>query len=113
MRTLVFIALMVSFPLVAGAAKDPKVERLWKAKCASCHGVDGKAQTEQGKKMAMHDITTPAWQKAFADEKIKKVILDGVDEQKEGKHKQMDPYKDKLKPEQVDQLVAFCRELGK
>src|SRR6185369_5362809 len=113
MRMLVVVAGIVCWSLGANAAKDPKVERLWKAKCASCHGVDGKAQTEQGKKMAMHDITTPAWQKSFTDEKIKQVILAGVDEQKEGKHKQMDAYKDKLKPEQVDQLVAFCRELAK
>jgi mono/diheme cytochrome c family protein len=97
---------------LGAANKDPKTERLWKAKCASCHGVDGKGQTEQGKKMSMHDITTAAWQKSFTDEQIKQVILDGVDEQKEGKHKQMDPYKAKLKPEQVDLLVAYCRGLA-
>ncbi len=95
------------------AGNDPKTERLWKAKCASCHGVDGKAETEQGKKMSMHDITTAAWQKSFTDEKIKQVIPDGVDDQKEGKHKQMDPYKAKLMPGEVDSLVAYCRELGK
>ena len=113
MRVLVIVSLLVLAPLGASAAKDAKTERLWKAKCASCHGVDGKAQTEQGKKMKMHDLATAAWQASFTDAQIKKVIMDGVDEQKEGVHKQMDPYKEKLKPEQVDLLVAFCRELGK
>ena len=29
-------------PLVARAEVDKKTERTWKAKCASCHGADGK-----------------------------------------------------------------------
>jgi mono/diheme cytochrome c family protein len=107
------VSLVALAALPAAAAKDAKTERLWKAKCASCHGADGKAETEQGKKMSMHDITTAAWQKSVTDEQIKKVILDGVDEQKEGKHKQMDAYKTKIQPPQVDLLVGYCRELGK
>lgn len=109
------VALIALAPLVARAdppAKDPKVERLWKSKCASCHGADGKAQVEQGKKMKMHDITTVTWQKSFTDAQIKDVIVKGVDEQKEGVHKQMDAYKEKLKPEQIDQLTTFCRALA-
>ena len=113
MRKILFAILMAA-PLVARAdpAKDPKVERMWKAKCASCHGNDGKGQTDQGKKMAMHDITTPAWQKSFTDEAIKKVIADGVNEFKEGHQKQMDAYSKTLKPEQLDQLTAYCRALA-
>ena len=56
-------ALLLVPKLALAQPSDPKTERLWKAKCASCHGADGKAQTEQGKKMAMHDITTAEWQK--------------------------------------------------
>jgi len=113
MKSFVIMSMLVLALPAAAADKDPKTERLWKAKCASCHGVDGKAATEQGKKMSMHDISTPAWQKSFTDEKIKDVILNGVDAQVDGKHKQMDPYKGKLTPEQVTLLVAYCRGLGK
>ena len=113
MKTLMVALLMlVLVPKVAFAQADPKTERLWKAKCASCHGADGKAQTEQGKKMAMHDITTAEWQKSWTDDKIKQAILNGVDETKDGKKKQMDPFKDKLKPEQVDALVGYTRSLA-
>ena len=104
------LAILLSAPAVR--AQDAKAQRTWKAKCASCHGEDGKAQTEQGKKMAMNDITTAEWQKSFTDEKIKQAILNGVSEEKEGKKKQMDPFKDKLKPEQVDALVAYTRSLA-
>jgi len=112
MRRLIAVLVLACVPLAARADDAAKTERLWKAKCASCHGVDGKGQTEQGKKMKMHDISTADWQKKFTDAQIKQVTLDGVDEQKDGVHKQMDPYKDKLKPEQVDALVAFTRSLG-
>ena len=39
-------------------AADKKIERLWKKKCGSCHGADGKAETEKGKKMKMHSLAT-------------------------------------------------------
>ncbi len=56
------------YTLVAMPAPDKKVERLWKSKCGSCHGADGKAQTEKGKKMKMEDYTTAEWQKAKTDD---------------------------------------------
>jgi mono/diheme cytochrome c family protein len=111
MRT-VLIALFITMPLVASAA-DPKTERLWRAKCAGCHGDDGKAQTDQGKKMAVADLSAPAWQKKFTDEQIKTAILDGVNETRDGKKKEMEAYKSKLRPDQVDALIAYVRGLGK
>ena len=110
MRRLIQILLLVS-PLTALA--DPATERAWKAKCASCHGADGKGQTDQGKKMAVADMTTAAWQKELTDEKIKAAINDGVKREKGGVKQEMDGYKAKLKPEQVDALTAYIRTLKK
>jgi mono/diheme cytochrome c family protein len=113
MKTVIAIgALILSTASIANAA-DPKVERMWKAKCASCHGDDGKAQTEQGKKMAMKDISAAAWQKEMTDEKIKEAIMNGIKEEKNGVKKEMEAYKSKLRPDQIDQLVAFVRGLAK
>ena len=107
-----FIALAAALPLAAGHAEvDKKTERTWKAKCASCHGVDGKGQTDQGLKMGVADYTTAAWQKSLTDVQIKAAINDGVNREKAGKKQEMDPYKDKLSAEQVDGLVAFVRTL--
>jgi len=97
----------------AAAGADKKTERLWKANCASCHGADGKAQTEQGAKMGVADLTTADWQKKYTDDQIKKSILEGTKKEEGGKKKEMDPFKDKLKPEQVEALVAFVRSLAK
>jgi mono/diheme cytochrome c family protein len=86
------------------AQMDPKkVERAWKSKCASCHGADGKGQSEQGKKLGVLDYTSPEWQKAHTDDAIRKGINEGV--------KGMEGYKDKLSPEQIDSLVQHVRGL--
>jgi mono/diheme cytochrome c family protein len=94
-------------PLMARAEVDKKVERTWKAKCASCHGADGKAQTDQGKKMKIADMTSAEWQKGKTDAQIKTAIEDGV---KKG-DAEMEGFKDKLPADQVEGLVAYVRSL--
>jgi mono/diheme cytochrome c family protein len=107
-----FGALLVLALSAAPALAADKIERTWQAKCASCHGEDGKGQTTKGKEMGIRDVTTAAWQKDFTDEKIKAAIENGINEERDGKKKQMDPYKDKLKPDQIDGLVKFMRGLA-
>ncbi|MBI3183946.1 MAG: cytochrome c [Myxococcales bacterium] len=111
------LALAFAGVLFAGGAahaqpKDKKLDRLWKAKCSSCHGMDGKGDTEKGKKMAIEDMTSPEFQKKYTDEQMKKAILEGVKEVRDGVKKEMDPLKDELKPDQVDALVGYVRSLG-
>ena len=109
--TIVALAAALSLPALADSKVDKKTERLWKSKCASCHGMDGKAQTEKGKKMKEADYSTAEWQKSRTDEQLKKAILEGVKAEKDGVKQEMDAYQD-LTPEQVDQLVAMTRSLG-
>jgi len=106
--------LALAFPPAARAGgPDKKTERLWKSKCASCHGEDGKADTEKGKQMKVGDLTSAEFQKKRTDEEMKKVINEGFKVEKDGVKKEMDPYKEELKPDQVDALVAFIRGLKK
>jgi mono/diheme cytochrome c family protein len=105
------LALVGTLALGARAEVDKKTERLWKAKCASCHGADGKAQTDQGKKLLVADYTAAEWQKAKTDEDIKKGIAEGVSRVHQGIKQEMDGYKGQLTPEQIDSLVAYIRSL--
>jgi mono/diheme cytochrome c family protein len=105
------VALAAGLALAANADVDKKTERTWKTKCASCHGADGKGQTDQGQKMGIGDYTSAAWQKGITDAQIKTAITDGVNREKNGKKQEMEPYKEKLPPEQIDQLVAYVRSL--
>jgi len=110
MKTRMWIAAAAAalVPLTARAEVDKKTERTWKAKCASCHGVDGKGQTEQGQKMKVADLSSAAWQKSQTDAQIKTVIENGTKNAAGG---EMDPYKEKLDGEQIDALVAYVRSL--
>jgi len=104
-------AMAALIPLASHADVDKKAERLWKAKCASCHGADGKGQTEQGQKAGVADYTSAAWQKAHTDAQIKTAIENGVKREKGGKKQEMEGFKDKLSGEQIDSLVVFIRSL--
>ncbi|HTS80137.1 MAG TPA: cytochrome c [Myxococcaceae bacterium] len=107
------VAGSVLLSATALAQTDPKkVERAWKAKCSSCHGAAGKADTEKGKQMKIVDMTSPAFQ-AKKDDELKKAILDGVKKEKDGVKQEMDSFKGDLTPEQVDALIAYIRTFKK
>jgi cytochrome c6 len=76
----------------------------YKAKCATCHGADGKADTPVGKKMGTHDFASPDVQK-MSDDELTTVIADG-----KGK---MPGYKKSLAPNQIKDLVGYIRSLVK
>jgi mono/diheme cytochrome c family protein len=105
--------LSAALPRPAGAEVDKKILRTWKAKCASCHGEDGKGATDQGKKMGVRDMTTAEFAKETTDAKMTEVIANGVKQTKDGKVQQMEGYKDKLKPEEIAALVAYVKTFRK
>ncbi len=84
------------------AAQD--VAATYKAKCAMCHGADGKGETPAGKKMGAHDFASPEVQK-MSDADLTQAI-------EKGKNK-MPAYAGKLKDSEVKELVAYVRGLGK
>ena len=113
MNRLTLIALSAALSLSFNAsAADKKIERLFGSKCGSCHGKDGKAQTEKGKKMQMRDMASPEFQKG-TDDDFKKAILEGIKAEKGGVKQEMDSYKEDIKPEEVDALVKYMREFKK
>ena len=113
MKRFAFVAVLAFSTAATSYAADKKIERLWKKKCGSCHGGDGQADTEKGKKMKMHSLATAEWQAKTKDDEIKKQINDGVKETKDGVKKEMDSYKDELSAEELDGLVKYIRDLKK
>jgi len=97
------LAVLVSLSL-GGSALADSAEEIWKAKCKSCHGATGKADTKQGKKEKVKDISTARWQEKHSDEQIRKVIHDGDPD-----NEKMKPFGDKLTAEQIDSLVKLIR----
>lgn len=72
----------------------------FKAKCAACHGADGKGQTAMGKKLNLRDLGSPEVQKQ-TDKELYDWTADG-----KGK---MPAYKDKLSADEIKALVATMR----
>jgi len=84
-------------------AKADTAEATYKAKCAMCHGADGKGETPTGKAMKVND---------FASETVQKMSdADLTDAIAKGKGK-MPAFKT-LTADQVKDLVAYVRSFGK
>lgn len=88
-------ALIMAGVMAFGAGADD-----YKAKCAMCHGADGKGQ--MAKKMGSKDLTDPEVQgKSEAD--IAKIISDG-----KGK---MTGFKGKLSDDQIKAVAAYVKSM--
>jgi mono/diheme cytochrome c family protein len=107
------VAALVGAAPTEAQAQDKKIARTYKAKCASCHGAEGKADTETGKKMDIGDMTTADFQSGRTDAQLKEAITAGVNREKNGKKQEMASFKDELKPDEVDGLVSMVRSFGK
>jgi cytochrome c6 len=95
------VVLTVAFALstcFADAAAD------YKAKCATCHGPDGKGDTAMGKTMKVKDLGSAEVQKQ-SDADVATIIEKGK--------KPMPGYEGKLTKEQIDGLVKYVRSLKK
>ncbi|MGA7909655.1 MAG: c-type cytochrome [Candidatus Sulfotelmatobacter sp.] len=92
---------LLSLATSPAAAQDAGAT--FKAKCAMCHGADGKGSA-MGQKMGVHDFASADVQKE-TDAQLTETISGG-----RGK---MPAYKDKLKDSEIKELVAYIRSLGK
>jgi mono/diheme cytochrome c family protein len=79
-------------------------ETLFKGKCVACHGPDGKGETTMGKALKIRNLGSTAVQ-SQSDAQLTEIVT-------KGKNK-MPSYDGKLSKEQIGQLVAYVRELGK
>jgi len=93
----------LAFALVAtnAFAAAPTASDLYKSKCQSCHGPDGKATTI-GKKLGARDFQDPDVV-SMSEEDLAKITT-------EGKNK-MPAYKGKLKEDQIKALVKYIKDM--
>ena len=79
-------------------------ETSFKTKCAACHGPDGKGESAMAKKLGVRNLSSADVQ-GQSDAQIIDIIA-------KGKNK-MPAFDGKLTKEQIGQVVAYVRELGK
>jgi len=99
------IAAAFGFFSVAGFSSptfgDDGSARIFKAKCAVCHGAGGKGDSPAGKSMGVADFSKVAASKSDAE---LKVVIE------KGKNK-MPAYGKSLKPAEIDGLIAYIKSL--
>ncbi len=95
------LAFVLSYPLALCAQN---AESTYKAKCAGCHGADGKGSTVPGKALGVHDFTSETVTKMSDSDLIGTITT--------GKNK-MPAYGKSLKDTEIKDLVAYIRDLGK
>ena len=100
-RTLT-VVLAVAFAFSTWAFADAGAD--YKAKCASCHGAEGKGDTPAGKNMKVKDLASDDVQKQ-SDADLATIIEKGK--------KPMPGYEGKLTKDQIDGLVKYVRSLKK
>jgi mono/diheme cytochrome c family protein len=99
--TLVVLTIAFAFStwsMAADAAAD------YKAKCAACHGPDGKGDTAMGKKLGIKDFSSAEVQ-GMSDADLTNIITKGKDK--------MPAYDGKLTKDQIDGIVKWIRTLKK
>ena len=62
----------------SAAAAEPDGAALFKTKCASCHGPDGKGETPVGKALKVKSLLDPRWAADDAPAAIAKAVREGV-----------------------------------
>jgi cytochrome c6 len=93
------IGLMFAMP-----AKADDAAAIFKAKCAGCHGADGKGDTSMGKVFKLRDLGSADVQKQ-SDADLTGIITNGKEK--------MPAFKGKLTDDQIKQVVALIRSLKK
>ena len=93
-------AMLCTAVSVSRAQDAASGEKTFKAKCASCHGVDGKGKAA----LKTQDLASAEVQK-MSDAELTTITADG-----KGK---MPAYGKSLKPDQIKDLVAYIRSLAK
>jgi mono/diheme cytochrome c family protein len=102
-RSYVVLTLALYLACAAGLAQSPG-EATYKAKCQSCHGVAGMAETTVGKALKVKPVTDPEVRK-FTEAAMIEATRSGM-----GK---MQPYKGKLSDAEIKDAVARFRSFMK
>ncbi len=103
------VAVASALPSSAEAARR-KTLRLWKVRCAVCHGLDGKGHTVMGLKLNVADMGDKAWQSKVNERKVKGWLVEGSTFVEDPDHEMASL--SKLPLEQVEALIAYVRTLG-
>ncbi len=89
----------------AAHADEAATLKLYKAQCATCHGIDGKGRTTAGKKVGTKDWSDPNVLRPLSDAEVETAIRTGKSEN----GKVLMPPFDNLGDDKIKALAAYIR----
>ena len=97
--------LLLPLLFVSAAPQGSEVGKtVFEARCATCHGPDGKSATRAGEMTQSPDLTLKNWKNGTALADVEKLIREGA-----GK---MPKYEDKLSAEEITEVAKYVRDLA-
>jgi len=97
-----FAGFLFLFSVPSQAQSGPA--SIFKANCAECHGTNGGGNTAMGRSLKLRDLRSPDVQKR-TDADLTDIITNGL--------ATMPAFKDKLTNDQIQQVVAYIRQIAK
>ena len=98
--------LFVSFVFALAVNSSPvpaDARTTFNAKCATCHGRDGRGRTARGRRTHTRDLTDANWQDDVSDERLFNSIHNG--------RNKMPAFRKALSDINIDALIAYVRGL--
>ena len=93
-------------PGVVSAQEKRGATTVFKSKCATCHGKDGRAKTFKAKFNGARNLADSSWQESVTDERIFNSIANG-------RGRKMPAFGEKLSQAEIESLVAHVRGFKK
>lgn len=87
----------------ASEGEEIDAKSLFEYHCVTCHGTDGKG-TRRGHELKVPDLSDADWQATKKDDEMMDAITNGKNK--------MPPWREKLKPEEIQALVEYVRKLA-
>jgi len=100
----IFATVLAVVLTAPSAVRAQSAAATYKAKCAGCHGADGKGNTSPGKTLGANDFSSDTVTK-MSDADLITIVTSGKNK--------MPGYGKSLKDTEIKDLVAYVRELGK
>ena len=89
----------------SAAAAEPDGAALYKTKCASCHGPDGRGDTPVGKALKIRSLLEPRWAADDAPAAIAKTVREGA--------QGMPAMASKLSAAEIEAVAKATRDLAR
>ena len=103
---------MIAVALIATGASSGCTEgpapaaRVWKRRCAACHGPDGAGRTRFAEGRPWADLTDGKWKHAPDRESLRRLVAEG------DPASPMPPFAGTLTPEEIDAIVDWTLALA-